>query len=121
MRCNNGQCCDFGIFLVPTAPVCIVSLNECLPIQARTKGVLSQMAAEPLSAVHPHNSLEGKHSASMNGSAEPHIQGAVPGARKSARHLSLATEMHAVPMSGSEVCFGDLQGCSHLEAICKHY
>lgn len=78
------------------------------------------MAAEPLSAMHPHSSLEGKHFASMNGIAEPHFQGAAPGARKSARHLSYATEEHAVPMSGSEVRSGDLYGCSHLEVICKH-
>ena len=106
--------------MVLIAPVCHACLNECLPIQARTKGVLSQMAAEPLSAMHPHNSLEGKHFANMNGSAEPHIQGAALGARKSARHLSYATEEHAVPMSGSEVCSRDLYGCSHLEAICEH-
>ena len=78
------------------------------------------MATEPLSATHPHSSLEGKHFASMNGSAEPHIQGATPGARKDARQLSHANEVHAVPMSGSEVRSGDLYGCSHLEAIYKH-
>ena len=76
------------------------SLLACMRLQGRSKGILHQMAREPLSAAALWDS-QGKHSRVTNGLAG---QAGLLGARKSVMHMPHAADSHGVAASASEAC-----------------
>ena len=73
-------------------------------VQGRSKGILHQMAGEPLPAVALQDSQEGKQDRMTNGFAAAHGQAGLPRARKSARHMPHGAGSQGVTMSASEAC-----------------
>ncbi|CAK0758926.1 hypothetical protein CVIRNUC_002658 [Coccomyxa viridis] len=78
-------------------------INGQLPtLKGRSKGILQQMAGEQLSAVAPQDSHGRKQDSMANGSAAAHGPAGLPGARKSARHMSHGAGSQSMAMSASE-------------------